>query len=60
MCIDPQSHRGIASKRAQVPKTNISNGKTVMVVGFGHNDELNYRYHKRASSNLKPLKGALR
>ena len=34
---------GIASKQAQVPKTNISNGKSAMLVGCGYKYELEYR-----------------
>ena len=33
----------IASKQAQVPKTNISNGKSAMFVGCGYKDELEYK-----------------
>ena len=40
----PYQH-GLACKQAQVPKTNITNCKSAMLVGCGHKDE-----HKRASS----------
>ena len=32
-----------ATKQAKVPKTNISNGKSVMLVGCGYKDEFKYR-----------------
>ena len=35
----PHQH-GIASKQAKVPKTNISDGKSAMLVGGGYKDEL--------------------
>ena len=38
----PHQH-DIDSKEAQVPKTNISNGKSTMLVGCGYKDELKYR-----------------
>ena len=44
-CFDlfrPPQH-GIASKQAQVPKTNLSNGKSAMSVGCGYKDDLEYR-----------------
>ena len=34
---------GIASKQAQVPKTNKTNGKNAMLVGCGNKDKLKYR-----------------
>ena len=50
-CFDISRSRqhGIASKQAQLPKTNLSNGRSAMLVGCGYKDELKYRYHKRAS-----------
>ena len=33
---------GIASKQAQVPKKNITNDKSAMLVGCGYKDELKY------------------
>ena len=38
----PYQH-GTASKQAEVPKTNLSNGKSAMIVGCGYKDELKYR-----------------
>ena len=38
----PYQH-GTAGKQVQVPKTNISNGKSAMLVGCGYQDELKYR-----------------
>ena len=37
----PHQH-DIARKQAQVPKMNISNSKSVMLVGCGYKDELRY------------------
>ena len=51
----PHQH-GIASKQAQVPKMNISNCKSAMLVGFGFLDDLKYIDSTNVLvANLKPL-----
>ena len=39
----PHQH-DIASKQAQVPKTNISNGKSSMFVGSGYKNQSQVKY----------------
>ena len=46
----------IASKQAQlVPKMNLSNGKSIMLVGCGYKDELKYNSTNVLVANLRPL-----
>ena len=52
----PRQH-GIASKQAQVPKTNISNGKSAVLLGCGYKDVLGYT--NVLVANLKPLRQLL-